>query len=286
VSASRLTPYALLLALLAAAPLTADTSGLSLASTEFGKGPAIVLVPGLGSQRMQWMPTARRLISNYHVVMVDIPGHGESLMPDPFSFEASAAMLDRVLARQNPDSTIVVAHGAGGLIAVLEARAHPERMRGLVAIDASMRSPLPVPDQQKPAFFQFVDENYDTFLKTVFSAMGRDSAQGVEIYSKASLVPAGVIKTYVRHLLDVDESGVARALTVPTMYIGSSRAWADTASWASVAKFRGWDGAAQVKSMRIANSGYLIMADQPDSLAAAISSFAQDVLSRQPMAKK
>jgi pimeloyl-ACP methyl ester carboxylesterase len=257
-----------------------------LATTEFGKGPTLVLVPGLGSQRMEWMPTARRLVSSYRVVMVDLPGHGESLMPDPFSFEASAAMLDQVLAAHNPDSTIVVAHGVGGLIAVLEARAHPDRMRGLVAIDASMRSPIPVPDQQKAAFFKFVDDNYDTFLKTVFASMGRDSAQGVEIYSKAALVPSANLKTYVRQLLDVDESGAARALTVPTLYVGSSRAWPDTASWASVARSRGWEGATQVKATRIADSGYLIMADQPDSLAAAIKSFAQDVLSRQPMARK
>lgn len=283
--ASRSTPFALALALLIAAPLAAETPARSLAVTELGKGPAIVLVPGLGSQRMQWMPTARKLISGYHVVMVDLPGHGESPMPDPFSFEAAAAQLDAVLAKQNPDSTIVVAHGVGGLIAVLEAKAHPERMRGLVAIDASMRSPIPISDQQKPAFFKFVDENYDTFLKTVFKSMGRDSAQGIEIYSKAALVPSANVKTYVRLLLDVDASGAARALKVPTLYIGSSRAWADTASWASVAKQRGWEGASQVRAMRVANSGYLIMADQPDSLAAAITSFAQDAFSRQKVAK-
>src|SRR5262245_42677407 len=105
------------MALLASAPLAADTPARALSVTELGKGPAIVLIPGLGSQRMQWMPTARKLLSNYHVVMVDLPGHGDSPMPDPFSFEAAAAQLDGVLAKQNPDSTIVVAHGAGGLIA-------------------------------------------------------------------------------------------------------------------------------------------------------------------------
>jgi pimeloyl-ACP methyl ester carboxylesterase len=285
VSASRLTPLALALTLFISAPLAADTPVLPLSFTSMGKGPTIVLVPGLGSQRMQWMPTARALISSYHLVMVDLPGHGDSPMPDPFSFDAAAAQLDRVLAQQNPDSTIVVAHGVGGLISVLEARAHPERMRGLVVIDASMRSPIPISDQQKPAFFKFVDENYDTFLKTVFKSMGRDSAQGVEIYSKAALVRSENIKTFVRLLLDVDASGAARALKVPTLYVGSSRAWPDSTSWAEVAKTRGWDGAAQVRTTRIANSGYLMMVDQPDSLAATIRGFAQDAFSRQSMAK-
>ena len=130
------------LAALLATPLAAQAPTPALKTTDLGKGASIVFVPGLGSQRMQWMPTARKLVSGYHVVMVDLPGHGESPMPDPFSFDVAASMLDGVLAKQNPDSTIVVAHGVGGVIAVLEAKAHPERMKGLIVIDGALKSPV------------------------------------------------------------------------------------------------------------------------------------------------
>ena len=219
-------------------------------------------------------------MGSHHVVMADLPGHGDSGMPDPFSFDAAAKMLDALLAKQNAESTIVVGHGVGGMIAVLEAKAHPERMKGLVVVDGALRSPIVIPDQQKKLFTQVMDENYDTFLKQLFRPLGRDSAQSVEVCAKASLVPSQNVKAYVRQLLDADASGAAKANTVPTLYVGSSVSWPDSLSWDAVAKERGWDGVLNLKTRRIGNSGYLIMADQPDSLAQAIRDFTREVLTK------
>ena len=105
---------AALMGLLCAATLTAQTP-VALKYTELGHGPTVVFVHGLGGSRMQWMPTVRKLITDHHVVLVDLPGHGESPMPDAFSFAACAAALDQVLAKQQGDSTVVVGHGLGGL---------------------------------------------------------------------------------------------------------------------------------------------------------------------------
>jgi N-formylmaleamate deformylase len=276
---SRITAAVLLLAAFAATPLAAQGPP-EMKTTEFGRGTTLVLLPGLGSQRSQWMPTARKLIGTNHVVMADLPGHGESGMPDPFSFDAAAQMLDGLLAKQNPESTIVVAHGVGGLIAVLEASRHPERMKGLIVVDGALRSPIRIPDQQKKFFTQFMDENYDAFLKQLFRPLGRDSAQSVEICAKAALVPSQNVKAYVRQLLDADASGAAKANTVPTLYVGSSLSWPDSVAWPAVAKERGWDGVANLKTRRIGNSGYLIMADQPDSLAQVIREFTSRVMSK------
>ncbi|MEO5618795.1 MAG: alpha/beta hydrolase [Candidatus Eisenbacteria bacterium] len=268
------------LAALLATPLAAQAPASALKTTDLGKGMTIVLVPGLGSQRMQWMPTARKLMAGHRVVMVDLPGHGESPMPNPFSFDAAAALLDGVLAKQNPDSTIVVAHGVGGLIAVMAAKAHPEHMKGLVVIDGALKSPMAIPDQQKKFFIEYIEANYDMFLRQMFKPLGRDTTQGVEIYSKAALVPSQNIKAYMRQLLDADASGAARASKVPLLYVSSSKAWPDTVQWSAIARQRGWDQVTQVKTRRIGNSGYLMMADQPDSLANVIAEFAKQVMGK------
>jgi len=272
---------ALCVVALAAAPLEAQAP-VTLKTTELGQGPTVVLVPGLGGARMQWLPTARKLMGGHRVVMVDLPGHGDSPMPDPFSLENAAAALDRVLERQKAESTIVVGHGLGGILAVLAARKAPERVRGVAVIDAGLKTPFSnIPDQQRKYFLDYINasqQNYDAFLKQMFSSLGRDSAQGVEIHSRAVLVPATSIRAYFRELLYMDYSEAAKQLKVPLLYVGSSRAWADTASWATVARERGLDGAPHVTAKRVPNSGYLIMSDQPDSLAAAIADFARRVL--------
>ena len=166
------------------------------------------------------------------------------------------------------------------MIAVLEASKHPERMKGLIVIDGALRSPVRIPDQQKKFFTQFMDENYDAFLKQLFRPLGRDDAQSTEICAKAALVPSQNVKTYIRQLLDADATGAAKSNPVPTLYVGSSVSWPDSLAWSAVAKERGWDGVANLQTRRIGNSGYLIMADQPDSLAQVIRDFTTRVMGK------
>ena len=263
---------AALMAPLFAATLAAQTP-VALKFTELGHGPTVVFVHGLGGARMQWMPTVRKLITDHHVVLVDLPGHGESPMPDAFSFAACAAALDQVLAKQQGDSTVVVGHGLGGSIALMEAGAHPGRMRGLIMIDATLKPPMAVPDQQKKAFLAFMDANFDDFLKKVYMGMGRDSAEGVALYSRAALVPQAQMKTYFHALFDLDASGVTRNLKTPALFVGSSRTWADSVSWATVGKQRGFDNPGAIRARRVANSGAQMYADQPDTLANIIRQF-------------
>jgi pimeloyl-ACP methyl ester carboxylesterase len=259
---------------LSAAPVTLKT-------TEFGQGPTVVLVHGLGGAGLQWMPTARKLLAGHHVVMVNLPGHGESPLPDPFSLDDVAESLDGVLARQTPPGGVIVGHGLGGLVALATLRRHPEHVQGLVLIDAAAKFTVPVPDQQQKMFLDYIGEHYDTFLRQMFAPLGRDSAQGVEIHAQASLVPKAAMTSYMRALLNVDESGALKSATVPVMYVGSSKAWADTLKWTDVAKGRGYPDPTVVSARRVGNSGYLIMKDQPDSLAAIITEFAKGAVAKQ-----
>jgi pimeloyl-ACP methyl ester carboxylesterase len=124
---SKLRPAALLLVAAATVAATAlAATPVALKTTELGHGPTVVFVPGLGSTRNDCLPTARKLLGRYRVVLVDLPGHGESPMPDPFTFGTAGEALDAVLAKQNPDSTIVVGLQMGGRVVM----AAPPRTRG------------------------------------------------------------------------------------------------------------------------------------------------------------
>lgn len=259
------------LVMLGAAPVSAPKV------TEFGSGPAIVLVHGLGGSGMQWMPTVRRLMTNHRVVMVDLPGHGDSPMLDPFSIETAAESIDQVLAQQKPPGAVVVGHGVGGLVAMTLMQRHPEHVRGLVLVDASARFSMAVPDQQQRMFLDYLDKNYDAFLRQMFTQLGRDSAQGVAILAQAAQVPKGAMLTYFRTLLNADASGALKQPAAPVLSIASSRAWPENLSWADLARQRGYPEGAPIASRRIGDSGYWMMREQPDSLAAAIAEFSSNV---------
>jgi pimeloyl-ACP methyl ester carboxylesterase len=250
---------------------------VQLRTIEFGTGPTIVLVPSLGTGRMTWMPTARKLLAGHHVVLVDLPGHGDSPLPDPFSLEAAAEAVDQVVARQNSDSTVVVGQGVGGLLALMAASAHPSHQRGLVVVDLSLRSPLPIDDQMKGKFSEFMDQNYDTFLKLVFGHSGRDSAQSLQIHAMAAQVPPNTMKAYFRSLLNADGTHALRDLKTAILPVFTEHMLPKAEDWPAVSKQLGWADAGNFAPRRIGGAGTMVASEQPDSLALVISEFSQRV---------
>lgn len=255
------------------AGLVAHADPVAPKVTEFGHGPTVVFVPGLGAGRLDWMPTAKRLLATHHVVLADLPGQGDSPLPDPFTLQNAAAALGLVLAKQNPDSTIVVGQGVGGLVSLLALSAHPEYARGVVLIDTQIKSPIPVPDQQREQLMRFMDDNYQQFSQMAFSRMGRDSAESARLMTAMSAVPAVTVKAYFRELIAVDANKDLKGLKTPAKFVLSERMWKNGTSWGTIAKALGVEDSTAVTGTRLAGAGYLAMKDQPDSLADIVRTF-------------
>ena len=240
---------------------------------ELGKGPTIVLLHELGGNRMVWMPTARKLIGRYHVVLVDLPGHGDSPLPDPFTLEAAAEALDQVLAKQNPDSTVLVGKGVGGMVALLDLKAHPGRVRGLAVIETGLKSALKIDDQEIKYFLNMLDSNYDQVLKMIFGRVGRDSLQGVVIHATAAQTQPQTIKAYIGASLTGDATPALKSLQVPYLFVATDRLYKGGKSTGTALRALGYEDTTSVPVRRIADAGYLVMQDQPDTLAAVIADF-------------
>jgi len=255
----------------------------ALKTTELGRGPVVVFVPGLGITRQQWMPTARKLVGTHRVVMVDLPGQGDSPLADPFSFDACAQALDAVLAKEKPESTIVVAHSVGGVVAMRALAATPGRAAGLLLIDTQVKSPFPIPDQQRQQMVQFIEGNYDNFLKMAFANMGRDSAESALLFTQMAQTPPATIKTYLRSLLALDANKDAKAVQPVTRLLVSERGWREVRTPGAVMASLGFEDTSAYVPTRLGGAGYLAMKDQPDSLAAIIKAFsAERLAARQP----
>ena len=273
-AASRLTAVCLFAAVLLTATLAAALAApVALKTTELGRGPTIVFVHGLGASRNDWLPTARKLLGRYRVVLVDLPGHGDSPLPDPFSFATVGDALDAVLAKQNPDSTIVVAHQIGGRVALAAFAAHPGRAKGLVLIDVPVGLPIAIDDQQKKQFLEFMDSNYEAVASRMFSNMGRDTTQSKAIYTMFTQTPPATVKAYVREGFFSDGNKDAKAAKVPEQLVVTSRVWKPGMTSGSVLKTMGWEDTT-ARAIRVADAAFWVMKDQPDTLAAIVSQFA------------
>jgi pimeloyl-ACP methyl ester carboxylesterase len=110
---------------------------------EWGSGPArIVLLHGLGGSHLNWMRVAPQLTRHGRVLAPDLPGFGLSPVAGRRTTVAAYAdLLDRFLQQACEGPAILVGNSMGGLIALAEGRRHPERVAGLVLVDAVLPTP-------------------------------------------------------------------------------------------------------------------------------------------------
>lgn len=265
----------LAVALLALAALSAADPTPAPKYFELGRGPTVVFVHDLAGNRMVWMPTARKLVGRYHVVLVDLPGHGDSPLPDPFTTDAAAAALGQVLTKWNPDSTIVVGKGMGGSLSLLALKGRPHPVKGVILIDAGLKSPIKIDEQMMKYFQRQMETNYDQVLRNVYTHLGRDSVQGAAIHATAAQVQPHTIKSYLTAALTGDASPALKALDAPWMLLTTDFAYkGNPKTQGLMLRDLGYEDTLSVQLGRIRNAGYLVMQDQPDSLAALVSDFA------------
>jgi pimeloyl-ACP methyl ester carboxylesterase len=126
--------------LLAAIPVTErqlPLAGIPTAVLEGGDGPPVVLLHSSGEFAALWMRVIPDLVTTHRVVVPDLPGHGASEMADgQLDTDHVVAWLDALIEHTCPSPPALVGHGLGGAIAARFAIAHPDRLSGLVLVDA------------------------------------------------------------------------------------------------------------------------------------------------------
>jgi len=266
----------LVLALLALAIASARPLSPPPATTHaaFGHGTPVVLLHGLGSRREDWFPTARILARRHRVTLVDLPGHGEAGMPEPFSLERATIALDRSLAELPEGPVILVGHSLGGLIAASEAIAQPERIRGLVLVETALRPQLPA--ELRAEWLGKLEHDYQNVVHAAYLDFGRDSVQGEALYRRVAELEPRMVQRWIRLAWSADLSEAATRLTVPVLVVLAERSWAHDEAWPAVAAELGLLGVPRLEAARLDDCGHFIMLDRPADLARLIERFAAD----------
>jgi pimeloyl-ACP methyl ester carboxylesterase len=114
-----------------------EVDGLSLHYVVVGRGPAIVLLHGLGGFAESWRHTIDTLAARATVFAVDLPGFGRSAKPRAvYRLEYFARALHGFLDAMGIAQASLVGHSLGGAVAVTYALTHPARVERVALVAA------------------------------------------------------------------------------------------------------------------------------------------------------
>jgi len=280
---------ALLLIAALSATAEAQTPHSSFAVTVTGKGPAILLIPGLLSTGEVWDTTVARYQDRYTLHVLTLAGFGG---PPPVGAPFLSRVRDEVityLREQKLTRTIIVGHSLGGFLGFWIAATAPELVGGLVAVDGvpflpALGNPAATADSAKAQAEQ-IKAIYASLSNAQLVAQTRMALgmmitapahveQALAWTAKSDSATAGLA---VAELSTTDIRAATASITAPALLIGASGAAPDAMRPGMAKAYE-----AQVSLVRHARvimadkARHFIMFDDPSFLFAALDQFLSD----------
>ncbi|MFC4565514.1 alpha/beta fold hydrolase [Nocardiopsis mangrovi] len=218
--------------------------------------PVIVLMAGMGDGLDTMAGLQETLSETDRVCSYDRFGEGESDRPDgPQSIADSGETLTAVLDDIAPDGPVVLSgHSLGGLIAARYAPDHPDRVAGLVLLDAT--SPTMIDDITDVIPESATGPGAEVRAQNLALFQG-ENPENITIESDPEVGSAGDIPT------EVIQHGVQYLGEVPEYGDDLERVWAEgQEKWLEVSS--------DSRLSTAGESGHYIHVDQPDIAIEAI----------------
>ena len=173
-----------------------------IATAGRAEDPALILIHGFGGSTFGWRNVMEPLAaSGWFVVALDLPGFGlaEKRWGWPYDHRSQAKFVVAVMDQLSISTAVVAGHSMGGNVATWLAELEPERVRGLVLIDAAIAtgssgSPtatlLQLPPVRRAAQIlirsAFSEATFGELLSSAFAVKSAATPDAIRGYAAAS----------------------------------------------------------------------------------------------------
>ncbi len=166
-------------------------SNTSLAFTERGSGPIVVLLHGLFGSGDNLNQLAQALAQDHRVISIDLPGHGQSSRLTNYGHESMANAIKALFQELNLSSLTLLGHSLGGKISMqLASQAETDdtlQIEKLIIVDIAPRDYPPHHDDVFAAI-NSVPLNANTHRRAADALMAEHIAEaGVRAFLLKSL---------------------------------------------------------------------------------------------------
>lgn len=269
-------------------PRKAKIENVQLHYLTAGKGPAVLLLHGYAETSRMWRPLIPLLAEKFTVIAPDLPGIGDSSIPDKIDMLSAAQRIHLLVRSLGLEKARVVGHDIGLMVAYAYAAQFPNETEKLALMDAFLPGVLgwePIYDDPNVWHFRFNGEypeklvkgrerTYFEYFWNVFAADKTHSIPEVdrkaytEAYSRPGRMRAAwtYFASWPQLAKDFGELSQTK-LTMPVLSIGGD-------------KSLGKELAAQIKLVAtdvrvvvLPNTGHWILEERPKETTEAILNF-------------
>ncbi|MCI0574133.1 MAG: alpha/beta hydrolase [Myxococcaceae bacterium] len=288
-------------AALAAAPVAADplpqgaesrtakVDGLELHYNTMGRGDAVLLLHGYAETSRMWNPILPVLAKRFRVIAPDLPGIGDSAIPEgKVDMKSAATRIHALLGTLGIKRVKVVGHDIGLMVAYAYAAMYPKEVERLVVMDAFLPGVSgweQVYDDPGAWHFRFhgdtpaklVDGRERTYFEHYWNDFAANPKRSIpeadrKVYTEAYARPGRMRAGWAYFVSFPDTARdfavLARTrLTMPVLSMGGEK------SLGVVLGQQMKQVATDVKVVVLKDAGHWILEEQPEATTAALLEF-------------
>jgi pimeloyl-ACP methyl ester carboxylesterase len=257
-------------------PVTLATPNGTVFIDDGGQGGVpILFVHGNGGNSQQWRAQLDTFRAHGHrAAAIDLPGFGKSApaADGDYSLISMANAIERATQSVKLNRFVIVGHSYAGAVVAQYAATHPEKVAGVVYVDAAAAS-VPLTDQQKAQFNAALRADKVAVVRSWFAPMLKPSSSSVRdrVFASVESSSTDAFIGALSSLTSWQPATLINAYTGPRLAIVA----ADLENPMSFDKLF-----PNVETVRISGAGHWLMLDKPDEVNAAIMNFVERIPGR------
>ena len=131
--------------------------------------PPIIFIHGAGGSSATWIMQLRQLSSDFHIVAMDLNGHG--MTPDRSESDTTGSYLNDIEEVVTKfDRPVIAGHSMGGMLSQLFALKFPNLIKGIILIGTGAKLRV------AQFIFDALQNNFDAYVDGVGNFMFHESA--------------------------------------------------------------------------------------------------------------
>lgn len=189
--------------------------------TTAGSGNPIVFLHGFLETSKIWKPFLNELSSNRQVILIDLPGHGQTgNFGEVHTMELMAEVVNVVLDHLNIPNVTIIGHSMGGYVSLAFAENYADKISGIVLMNSTPEADTEERKIIRDRAAKLVTRNKNAYIKMAINNLvqpGNDikfkNEIGELLEEASKLSKEGIIAALLDMKIRTDKINVLRQLT-------------------------------------------------------------------------